>query len=246
MSRPNFLFFVTDQQRYNHVGYAGNQVLKTPNIDALAEQGTWFSKFYVASPTCMSSRATLMTGRMPSLNGVRFNGLPLNLDAVTFVDLLRATGYATALIGKSHLQGMVEAKSMAPEPTYEEGLEPPPAELSEALRRHHDPSEYTAEMQDVWKRTPDQADLIKTPYYGFDHIEFCLGHSDLVSGHYNEWLQERTGKSIERGIDNARQTSSVDAPQVYEPQLDEAHYPTRYIEERTIEENRAHSSPPPF
>ena len=115
MARPNFLFFVTDQQRYDHVGYAGHRQLRTPHIDSLAESGAWFSKFYVSSPTCMSSRATLMTGRMPGINGVRFNGLPLNLDAVTFVDLLRASGYSTALVGKSHLQGMLEAKSMAPE-----------------------------------------------------------------------------------------------------------------------------------
>ena len=51
MSKPNFLFFITDQQRYDHVGYAGTPVLKTPNIDSLAENGTWFSRFYVSSPT---------------------------------------------------------------------------------------------------------------------------------------------------------------------------------------------------
>ena len=142
MRRPNFLFFITDQQRHDYVGYAGNTVLRTPNIDSIANDGAWFSRFYVSSPTCMSSRATLMTGRMPSLNGVRFNGLPLDLESVTFVDILRAAGYQTALIGKSHLQGMLEAPSMAPRQPYPDGLNPPPEGLHEARRSHHRSDRY--------------------------------------------------------------------------------------------------------
>lgn len=181
----------------------------------------------------MSSRATLMTGRMPSINGVQFNGIPLDLDTVTFVDLLRAAGYQTALIGKSHLQNMLEAKSMAPAPSWPEGLQAPPGELAEAMRSRHKTENYTSEMQEVWARTPNKAAQIKLPYYGFDHVEFCLGHSDLVSGHYNDWLRQRNADTG-RGLENARQTSDVAAPQVYEPALSAESYPTNYIEERTI------------
>ena len=98
LSTPNFLFFITDQQRWDHVGYAGNEIVQTPNIDRIAEGGSWLSRFYVSSPTCMSNRATFMTGRIPRVNGVRFNGIPLDLDSVTFVDLLLAAGYRTALV----------------------------------------------------------------------------------------------------------------------------------------------------
>ena len=52
----------------------------------------------------MPNRATLMTGRMPSLHGVRQNGIPLPLNQTTFTQLLNAAGYRTALFGKSHLQ----------------------------------------------------------------------------------------------------------------------------------------------
>jgi len=103
MKRPNFLFIITDQQRWDHVGYAGNSTLKTPHIDSIAERGSWFERFYVASPVCMPNRATFMTGRMPSLHGVRHNGIPLDLDQTTFVDLLRTAGYRTGLVGKCHL-----------------------------------------------------------------------------------------------------------------------------------------------
>jgi arylsulfatase A-like enzyme len=102
-TRPNFLLFITDQHRADYLGCYGHPVLKTPNIDAIAERGTRFTRFYVATPVCMPNRATLMTGRMPSVHGVRSNGSPLSLQSNTFVDALRASGYATALVGKSHL-----------------------------------------------------------------------------------------------------------------------------------------------
>ena len=102
--RPNFLFFITDQHRVDYLGCAGHPVLKTPHIDSIAARGTRFTRFYVATPVCMPNRSTLMTGRMPSVHGVRSNGSPLSLSSNTFVDALRAGGYATALVGKSHLQ----------------------------------------------------------------------------------------------------------------------------------------------
>ena len=76
-ARPNFLFFIADQLRFDHLGCYGNRVVKTPNIDALAAKAWVNDSFYVASPICMPNRATLMTGRMPSLHGVRHNGIPL-------------------------------------------------------------------------------------------------------------------------------------------------------------------------
>ena len=103
---PNFLFFIADQLRCDHLGCYGNTVVRTPNIDALAKSGWSSDAFYVASPICMPNRATLMTGRMPSVHGVRHNGIPLSLQASTFVDRLRLAGYRTSLIGKSHLQNM--------------------------------------------------------------------------------------------------------------------------------------------
>src|SRR5205807_9242294 len=104
MTRPSFLLFITDQHRADYLGCYGHPVLRTPHIDSIAARGTRFERFYVATPVCMPNRATLMTGRMPSLHRVRSNGIPLSLAANTFVDALRASGYATALVGKSHLQ----------------------------------------------------------------------------------------------------------------------------------------------
>ena len=103
-SRPNILFFITDQLRADHLGCYGNRTVRTPAIDSIARRGVAFDRFYVASPVCQPNRATLATGRMPSLHGVRTNGISLSLAANTFIDMLRASGWRTALIGKSHLQ----------------------------------------------------------------------------------------------------------------------------------------------
>jgi arylsulfatase A-like enzyme len=235
MQRPNFVFFITDQQRFDHVGFAGNGVVKTPVIDRLAKEGSWFKRFYVSSPTCMSSRATLMTGRMPSLHGVRYNGVPLHLDSVTFVDALRAAGYQTALIGKSHIQGMQESASMVPCPPIDDRLMVLPETLREARREHHAKSDYSNEMEQVWARHRDQSSRVRLPYYGFDHVQFCLGHGDAVTGHYRDWLLEKSQCLPATGEAKALERSGVHAPQVYKPQVDENLYPTHFIAEKTTE-----------
>ena len=105
-ARPNFLLFITDQQRADHLGCYGNRHVRTPAIDALAHAGWCADEFHTATPICMPNRASLMTGRMPSRHGVRHNGIELSLDEMTFVEALREAGYATAHIGKSHLQNI--------------------------------------------------------------------------------------------------------------------------------------------
>ena len=115
MSQPNFLLFITDQHRVDYLSCYGHLLLKTPHIDSIAARGTRFDNFYVATPVCMPNRATLMTGRMPSVHGGRGNGLPLPLNSNTFVDTLRAGGYATALVGKSHLQNFTGQPPLAAE-----------------------------------------------------------------------------------------------------------------------------------
>src|SRR3984893_3048104 len=120
-SRPNFLLFITDQHRADFLGCYGHPVLRTPHIDSIAARGTAFDRFYVASPVCMPNRASLMTGRMPSVHGVRSNGIPLSMNAVTFVELLRDAGYRTALIGKSHLQNFTSWPPLVQPPPAREG-----------------------------------------------------------------------------------------------------------------------------
>ncbi|MCY4100531.1 MAG: sulfatase-like hydrolase/transferase, partial [Rhodobacteraceae bacterium] len=123
---------MTDQQRRDWLGCYGHPVVKTPHIDAIANKGTRFDRFFVASPICMPNRASFMTGRMPSVHGLRYNGCFLPLGANTFVDVLRAGGYETAAFGKCHLQPMVNL--------------PPVQEREENSNRL---------VQEAWKETND-------------------------------------------------------------------------------------------
>jgi arylsulfatase A-like enzyme len=104
----NFLLFITDQHRADHLGSYGNRVVHTPNLDRLAESGWRADNMHVATPICMPNRASLMTGRYPSAHGARHNGIALSLRSRTFVEAMREAGYGTSLVGKVHLQNMTD------------------------------------------------------------------------------------------------------------------------------------------
>lgn len=102
-SRPNIILIITDQFRADASKREGFSLNTTPFLDSLAETGTWFDRAYCASPACVPSRTSMMTGRFPSATRVRSN---MNLADAVFktdlIDVVRSKGYSTALIGKNH------------------------------------------------------------------------------------------------------------------------------------------------
>ncbi len=60
--QPNIIFILTDDQRYDAIGYAGNELIHTPEMDKLAETGTYFSQAMVSTPICAASRVSIFTG----------------------------------------------------------------------------------------------------------------------------------------------------------------------------------------
>jgi len=67
---PNIVFFLADDLGYQDLGCSGNQVIRTPNIDTLAQDGVRFTDFYVSWPACTPSRSSILTGRYPQRNGL--------------------------------------------------------------------------------------------------------------------------------------------------------------------------------
>lgn len=105
--RPNIVFIITDDQRWDWLGAAGHPLLRTPNIDRLAAEGALFTNFFTTTPLCSPSRASFLTGQYPHTHGV-INNDKLGLDVIshtlmTFPRRLRETGYETAFIGKWHM-----------------------------------------------------------------------------------------------------------------------------------------------
>ena len=103
IERPNLLFVMADQLRYQSVGYAGDPLAKTPVIDDLAAQSTSFENAVATGPVCAAMRASLMTGTHPSTNGMAINELRLNPAQRCFGHRLTDAGYDTAYLGKWHL-----------------------------------------------------------------------------------------------------------------------------------------------
>ena len=100
--QPNVLLIVTDQQRPDALGAAGNPTLRTPALDRLAREGTRFSRCLTASPVCVASRCAMLTGLAPHVTGVVDNA-PMPLDAPMLQHRLAAAGYRTHAVGKMHL-----------------------------------------------------------------------------------------------------------------------------------------------
>ncbi|HRP55321.1 sulfatase-like hydrolase/transferase [Agriterribacter sp.] len=107
--KPNFLIILTDDQTYRAIGY-NNILVKTPNLDKLANEGIIFNRAYTSTPVCTASRASILTGLYPQTNGT----VALNTDAFirnivserryrTLPDFLNDAGYINYFSGKSHL-----------------------------------------------------------------------------------------------------------------------------------------------
>jgi len=109
--RINILFVMYDQLRFDYLSCAGHPHLHTPNFDRVAAMGMRFTKAYVQSPICGSSRMSFYTGRYVSSHGAQWNGFPLRVGEMTLGDHLRREGMACWLIGKTHMKA--DAEGMA-------------------------------------------------------------------------------------------------------------------------------------
>jgi choline-sulfatase len=100
--RPDLVVIMTDQQRFDQVGYASGGHFETPTLDSLAAQGVIFDTAYSASTVCVPARSALLTGLQPHRLPTQDNGLSLREGFWTVVHQLRSAGYETALFGKMH------------------------------------------------------------------------------------------------------------------------------------------------
>jgi len=100
--KPNIIFILTDDQRWDALGFAGNPIIKTPNMDQLARSGLYFKNAFVTSPICAASRATILTGLYERTHDFNFGKPKLNNGYMyeSYPYLLKRAGYRTGFIGK--------------------------------------------------------------------------------------------------------------------------------------------------
>lgn len=101
--KKNILIIYTDQLRRDVLGCYGGKEVKTPHIDALAENGLLLENYYTPSAVCTPSRGCFLTGRYPHANGAYRNGVPVGMQEHGFAEAFALAGYHTGYIGKWHL-----------------------------------------------------------------------------------------------------------------------------------------------
>lgn len=103
-SKPNVIFIMTDQQRRDCLGVNGNAILKTPNLDSIADDGVNFTGSFTSAIACVPSRACIMSGQYPHVNGVQTTagGNWLRPETPTLPGAFSAQGYRSVGVGKMH------------------------------------------------------------------------------------------------------------------------------------------------
>jgi len=104
-SRPNIVFILVDDLRWDELGCTGHPYVKTPNIDRIAREGAMFRNAFMTTPLCSPSRASFLTGQYAHTHGITDNvdRSAASQQLVTFPFLLHQAGYETAFIGKWHM-----------------------------------------------------------------------------------------------------------------------------------------------
>jgi len=203
----NILWITSDQQHWMAMGY-NDSTISTPNLDRLARKGVVFNRAYCPNPTCTPTRASLITGQMPSQHGAYVLGTKLPESARTIGQELIDNGYETALIGKAHfqpLEGTSEFPSLEAYPILQD--------------------------MDFWEE-------FNGPYYGFNHVELTRNHGDEahVGQHYVLWMEAKLiaeGKDPETWKKWFSAPTGTAEKQYGEWNLPEEYHMNTWIAERT-------------
>ncbi|MBT8308042.1 MAG: sulfatase, partial [Maribacter sp.] len=100
--KPNIVFIMSDDHAYQAISAYNDQLIQTPNIDRIAKEGMLFTNASVTNSICAPSRAVILTGKHSHINGKIDNLSPFDTTNITFPQLLKSSGYQTAMFGKLH------------------------------------------------------------------------------------------------------------------------------------------------
>ena len=161
---PHIVLIMADQLRADAMGFMGNPMVRTPNLDRLAARGVVFDQMHTQSSVCMPSRGAIATGRYPRT--IRMTGSPL-LDPreTTLQELLHDAGYSTGLFGKLHLT--------------------PQQYTIEQLGTNYADCDAGPFLEPAG--LPPMDDTLKR-HFGFEE---SVGYEDDLIGHYVDWVRER-------------------------------------------------------
>ena len=105
MSQPNIILIYADQMRYDCMSPSGNQTVKTPHLQRMADEGLVCDNAFTSYPLCCPFRASMMTGKYAQNHGMTQNHFPLRADQEFLGEHMKQAGYQTFYVGKWHLEG---------------------------------------------------------------------------------------------------------------------------------------------
>jgi len=201
-SKPNIIFLMTDQQRWDCIGRF-NKHIKTPTLDRLAEQGIVFNQAVCQAPMCVPSRSSMMFGLYPSQLGVRTNHGGLydesNLPSLPLAEVLRREGYQTAGFGKTHWNHNLHNPN-APTRGFEV--------RAIGLGRNSGHDEVNALMMDDDDPEGLKAYYEETRHFGAgeENTHGYIGCTSSVPAHQHRdgWVAEQCKQFIENGVDPSK------------------------------------------
>ena len=148
--KPNVVFVLADDMRWDMMGCAGNPIIQTPHLDSLAKDGVRFENAFVTTAICAASRASILTGLYERTHRYTFGTKPVTAEhvAISYPVLLRKAGYRTGFVGKF-------------------GIGVPPGGAKEMFESFAplNPNPY-------WKKQPDGTEKHLTDIEGEKAIEF--------------------------------------------------------------------------
>lgn len=167
---------MSDQHAWRVQGNAGDRVVRTPMMDRLAREGTVLTNAQTACPLCVPARAAMISGQLPSNNGVLFNFNAISSDKATFLHSLSAAGYETVLCGRMHFVG----------PDQRHGYE----------------KRIAGDRTPVFHNAPP-ARPGETRYIGFDENSsvYCIGGGNSPVLEYDNYVTSRALEYLSRNYD---------------------------------------------
>lgn len=201
-SKPNIIFLMTDQQRWDCIGKY-NSHIRTPTLDRLADEGIVFGQAVCQAPMCVPSRSSLMFGLYPSQLGVRTNQDGLyeedRLPVPPLPEVLRQAGYQTAGFGKTHWNHGLRTSAPSARGFETRAI---------GLARDSGHYEENALMMDEDDPAGLKAYYEETRHYGSGE-ENALGYIGRTSAvpmhqHRDGWVAEQCKKFIADGLDASR------------------------------------------
>lgn len=186
---PNFIIFLTDDMGWGDLGCYGHPVIRTPNLDRFASQGTRFTQAYSACGVCSPSRSAILTGRTPYRNGV-WRWIPerhpvhLRESEITIAEELKKKGYATCHVGKWHLNGHFN-KTEQPQPN-DHGFDHWMATQNNAFPNHKNPRNFVLNGKEMGELKGYSAPLVVE-----EGIRWLKGIKDAEKPFFlNVWTHE--------------------------------------------------------